>query len=81
MQDETTFKSGLEIVFVALGVIVPVIIVLFNRIIKENEKKMDKLFELCDKSQESIMENTVRIAQLGIEIESIKEIIYRRSMK
>ena len=75
--DEQTYKHIIQTIAVVIGVVIPIIVVLFNRVIKDQDKKVEKLFSLCDQTHEILIENTVRIAQHGIEILALKEEMHR----
>ena len=62
--DDATFKTATQVIVIVMGVLVPVVGVLFNRALKDNDNKIEKLFSKCDDISKCLVEKAVQIGKL-----------------
>lgn len=72
--DNETFKTVVTGVASVLGVLIPVIAILISRLLKDNDKKMEKLFSLCDGMKNRLLEKAVQLGKIETEIENLKHL-------
>lgn len=70
--DNETFKAVITGVSAVLGVAIPIVIILFNRVLKDGDKKIDKLFSLCDEMKNCLLDKAVQLGKIETEIENLK---------
>ena len=70
--DNETFKTVVTGVASVLGVLIPVIAILISRLLKDNDKKMEKLFSLCDEMKNCLLDKAIQLGKIETEIENLK---------
>jgi hypothetical protein len=62
---------------VVLGMLIPALMYLANRNLRENDDKIQKLFSICDKNRDCMLEKAIQIAKLEEAIERLDRLAER----